>query len=136
MSVVRIFLVEDNSADVVLFEEAVRESQTPAEVRVAGDGEEAMRFLRSWAAGSEAFHPDVVVLDLNLPRVSGQEVLAAMAGDPALAGVPGAVLTTSTSEQRVCDLFAPGHCRYFVKTDSFDGLQETVRKIAAHARRR
>jgi two-component system, chemotaxis family, response regulator Rcp1 len=75
----------------------------------------------------------VIVLDLNLPIKAGQEVLAELASDTDLNTIPVAILTTSTSDRCVCDLYPRGRCLYFTKTDEFKLLQDIVRQIAAHA---
>lgn len=129
-----ILLVEDNLGDVVLFREAVDFTQTPAIVHVAGDGGDAMRFLLRRDRYTEAPRPDVIVLDLNLPIKNGQEVLVEVASDTALNTIPVAILTTSPSDTCLCELYPPGRCLYFTKTDDFSKLQDIVRKIAAHAR--
>jgi two-component system, chemotaxis family, response regulator Rcp1 len=133
MSGLVILLVEDNVADVVFFREAIADAGVRARLEVVGNGEDAMRFLYRQEPFDHAPHPDVVVLDLNVPIKNGREVLVEMASDPALNTIPVAILTTSTSETCVCDLYPPGRCVYFVKTDEFGQLQEIVRQIAAHA---
>jgi len=126
-------VVEDNPADVLFLEEAVEATRTPARMHVVGDGGDAMKFLRRQAPHIDAPRPDVIVLDLNVPVKSGREVLAEMAADPGLQTIPVAILTTSTSETWVCDLYPAGRCKYFNKTEQFQLLQEIVKKIAAHA---
>jgi DNA-binding response OmpR family regulator len=74
-----------------------------------------------------------MILDLNLPVKSGQEVLREMAADSGLNTIPVAVLTTSSADAGVCALYPPGRCRYFTKTDDFKSLREIVRDVAAHA---
>lgn len=126
-------VVEDNLGDVVLFEEAVKESRTAATTHVVGDGVTALRFLRRLPPFADAPRPDVVVLDLNLPLMTGREVLAEMAADPDLKSIAVAILTTSSSEAHLCERYTPGLCRYFVKTAAFREIQGIVREIAAHA---
>ncbi len=126
-------LVEDNPADVLFLEEAVEASRTPAKMHVVGDGCAAMKFLRRQAPHIDAPRPDVIVLDLNVPVKSGREVLTEMASDPELQTIPVAILTTSTSETWVCDLYPAGRCKYFNKTEQLQLLQDIVKKIAAHA---
>jgi CheY-like chemotaxis protein len=127
-------LVEDNAADVVFFKEALGATGIPARVEVVDNGEEAIRFLRHWEGRASAPRPDVIVLDLNTPIKSGREVIEDLADDPSLKLIPVAVLSTSIFETHLCDLYPPGQCRYFVKTDDFALLQDIVREIAAHAR--
>jgi chemotaxis family two-component system response regulator Rcp1 len=101
---VEILLVDDNPSDVLLTQIAMRECKIANRLRVARDGEEALAFLRG-----EARRPDLVMLDLNLPRMDGRELLREMKLDPALRLIPVVVLTTSDSEvdvQRSYDLHA------------------------------
>ncbi len=126
-------LVEDNPADVVFFKVVLEELKFPTKLHVVTDGVDAMDFLRGRSDGMDVTRPDVLVLDLNLPRMSGQEVLKQMAADQDLARIPVAILTTSTSERWVCDILPPGRCLYFVKTDNIDHLQTIIEKITAHA---
>jgi two-component system, chemotaxis family, response regulator Rcp1 len=126
-------VVEDNPADVVFFQEAVEAAQIPSTLHVVGDGSDALKFLRREPPFADAPRPDVIVLDLNLPIRSGHEVIEAIAPDPGLNTIPVAVLTTSISETGVCDLYPPGQCLYFTKTDEFKRLQDIVRTIATHA---
>jgi CheY-like chemotaxis protein len=129
-----ILVVEDNPGDVMLFREAIEATQTPAAVHVVGDGGDAMRFLLRQDRHAQAPRPDVIVLDLNLPVKNGQQVLVEMASDPELNTIPVAILTTSTTDHCMCDVYPKGRCLYFTKTDDFKRLQEIVKKIAAHAR--
>jgi DNA-binding response OmpR family regulator len=138
MSLVRqsnlvVLLVEDNQADVVLFREALESTRTPAALHVVTDGEDALRFLRRESPFAEAPHPGVIVLDLNLPIKSGRTVLAEMRTEPALNGTPVAILTTSESEESVCDGYTSGRCRYFIKTGDFHALVKIVQTIIAFA---
>jgi len=95
-----ILLVEDNPADVDLVLEALGESDLPAHrVSVAVDGEKAMGFLRREGRHAGAPRPDLVLLDLNLPRKDGREVLAELRADPALTHLPVVVLTSSEAER-------------------------------------
>jgi two-component system, chemotaxis family, response regulator Rcp1 len=103
----QILLVDDNPADVLLTEEALRDSGISHRLTVTRDGVEAMETLR---AGESAY--DVVLLDLNLPRKDGREVLAEIRADPALRRIPVAVLTSSQAEEDVLrsyDLRANGY---------------------------
>jgi two-component system, chemotaxis family, response regulator Rcp1 len=133
MSRLVMLLVEDNVADVVFFREALKSSGIQARLEVVENGEDAMRFLYRQGPFDQAPRPDVLVLDLNLPIKNGQEVLVELASDPGLSTIPVAILTTSTSETCVCEMYPPGRCLYFTKTDEFRRLQEIARQIAAHA---
>ena len=98
---VNILLVEDNPGDVRLTQEALKECKVLNNLSVVGDGVEAMAFLRRGGSYTEAPRPDLVLLDLNLPRMDGREVLAAMKGDNSLRRIPVVVLTTSRAEQDI-----------------------------------
>ena len=126
-------VVEDNPADVLFFREAVQSSKTPSSVQVVGDGNDAMAFLRREGSFADAPRPDVIVLDLNLPLKNGHEVMKELSADPSLNTIPVAILTTSTSEEYVCECYPRGRCLYFTKTDDFRQLQDIVRQIAAFA---
>lgn len=93
----RLLLVEDNPADADLVREALRGLPFPIDVSTAQDGEQALAALKDAAARSVL--PDLVLLDLNLPRMSGHEVLAALKTDPALSGLPVVVLTSSSAAE-------------------------------------
>jgi two-component system, chemotaxis family, response regulator Rcp1 len=104
-----ILIVEDNPGDVRLMQEALREGSVPCRLHVAPDGVEAIAFLRRQGAYSEASRPDFILLDLNVPRKHGSEVLADIKSDPALRQIPVIVLTTSAAwhdVQKAYDLHA------------------------------
>ena len=92
-----------------------------------------MCFLRREAPFAEAPRPSVIVLDLNLPLKSGQEVLAELRAEPALNGTPVAILTTSQLDEHACGSYTSGRCRYFVKTGDFHELVSIVRTIIEFA---
>lgn len=129
-----VLMVEDNAADVFFLREAIEASRTAADLHVAADGAEALRFLRRENPAGQAPPPDIVILDLNLPLKGGREVLEEMAADPALNTIPVAVLTTSAYDHDVCELYPAGRCLYFTKTHDFQDLQDIVQRISAHAR--
>jgi CheY-like chemotaxis protein len=125
-------VVEDNPADVLFFREAMQASKTLSTLQVVGDGIDALAFLRRQGPFADAPRPDVIVLDLNLPLKNGHEVMRELCADPSLNAIPVAILTTSTSEQYVCDCYPKGRCLYFSKTDDFKQLQDIVRQIVAY----
>jgi chemotaxis family two-component system response regulator Rcp1 len=96
-----ILLVEDNPGDVRLTIEALRESKVANNLNVARDGVEALAYLRREGAYADAVRPDLILLDLNMPRKDGREVLAEIKAEPALRTIPVVVLTTSRAEQDV-----------------------------------
>jgi CheY-like chemotaxis protein len=122
---VEILLVEDNLADVRLTEEALSEGKVANSLRVAEDGVVAMEMLRD----PDAAKPDLVLLDLNLPRKSGQEVLQEIKADPVLRRIPVVVLTTSSAERdilRSYDLHA--NC-YITKPVDLQQFLQVIKQI-------
>lgn len=98
---IEILLVEDNSLDVKLTREALKEGKVKNNLHVVRDGEEALDFLFRRGAHVKAAKPDIILLDLNLPRVDGREVLAAVKADAGLRRIPVVVLTTSKADQDI-----------------------------------
>jgi len=98
---IEILLVEDNPGDARLTIEAMREAKVRNRMHVVEDGVEAMAFLRRQGRFGEAPRPDLILLDLNLPRKDGREVLAEVKADPALKRIPVVILTTSRAEEDV-----------------------------------
>ena len=98
---IEILLVEDNPGDARLTLEAMREAKVHNRIHVVEDGVEAMEFLRRQGRFGDAPRPDLILLDLNLPRKDGREVLAEVKADPELKRIPVVVLTTSRAEEDV-----------------------------------
>jgi chemotaxis family two-component system response regulator Rcp1 len=98
---IEILLVEDNPGDARLTLEAMREAKMSNRIHVVEDGVEAMEFLRRQGRFGDAPRPDLILLDLNLPRKDGREVLAEVKADPDLKRIPVVVLTTSRAEEDV-----------------------------------
>jgi len=111
----RILLVEDNPGDVLLFREALRNRDLAYELVLAEDGEKAMNFLADGQA-------DLIVLDVNLPKHSGQEVLRRARSNPALAGVPVVVLTSSASPADRASAIDSGADLYLQKSSNLDEI--------------
>lgn len=122
-------MVEDNPGDVRLAREALKDSPIPNEITVVRDGEEAMSFLRQEGGFAGATRPDLIVLDLNLPKKDGREVLSEIKADHRLKRIPVAVLTTSNASQdlmRAYDLHA--NC-YVIKPVGLEEYMAAVRSI-------
>jgi CheY-like chemotaxis protein len=98
---INILLVEDNEGDIVLAKEALKEARIKNRITVVTDGEKALQYLFRENGFQDAVHPDLILLDVNLPKVNGMEVLEKIKSDPALKVIPVVMLTTSTSERDV-----------------------------------
>lgn len=98
---IQILLVEDNPGDARLTLEAMREAKVQNKIHIVEDGVQAMQFLRREGTYADAPRPDLILLDLNLPKKDGREVLAEVKADPALRRIPVVVLTTSSADEDV-----------------------------------
>jgi two-component system, chemotaxis family, response regulator Rcp1 len=120
----RILLVEDNAGDVRLTREALREAEVAVDLVAVPDGDQALEFLRG-----EGARPDLILLDLNLPRKNGLEVLEEIKGDPELRHTPVIMLTTSSSARDIAACYDRGVNCYVVKPldlDDFTGLVQAI----------
>jgi chemotaxis family two-component system response regulator Rcp1 len=124
-----ILLVEDNPGDVRLTVEAFKEAKVHNSLYVARDGDEAMAFLRGEGEFADAPRPDVVLLDLNLPRKDGREVLAEMKANEALRRIPVVILTTSEAEQDILVTYNLHANCYITKPVDLDQFIRVVRAI-------
>ncbi|HET9692289.1 MAG TPA: response regulator [Acidimicrobiales bacterium] len=129
VALTQILLVEDSAADIRLTQEALRDSKLANELSVARDGIDALAFLRREPPHEAAPRPDLVVLDLNLPRMGGREVLAAMKADPALRSIPVAVLTTSAEEADILASYELGANCYITKPLGMEQFVTIVQSI-------
>ena len=126
---VEILLVEDNPGDVRLTIEALKEGKVRNNLNVVPDGVEAMAYLRHEGKYANSVRPDLILLDLNLPRKDGREVLAEIKSDGRLKHIPIVVLTTSRAEQDVLrsyDLHANCYITKPVDLDQFIGVVKSV----------
>jgi CheY-like chemotaxis protein len=129
---IHILLVEDNPGDIRLTREAFSQTRTPIDLRVATDGVEALEFLRGAGQFRSAPRPDLILLDLNLPRKNGREVLAEIKRDQALRRIPVVVLTTSTAEEDILgayDLHANSYITKPVDLGQFDEIVQTIERF-------
>jgi CheY-like chemotaxis protein len=125
----RILLVEDNPGDARLAHEALQEGSIPTDVHFASDGNQALDFLRRTGSFANVPRPDLVLLDLNMPRKDGREVLAEMKGDPDLRRIPVVVLTTSEAERDVLQSYNLHANGYVVKPLDLDQFFRIVALI-------
>jgi two-component system response regulator len=130
-----ILLVEDDPADVEITRRALRESAAPVELIVVRDGQEAVDYLLrqgAHAAGAGWRLPDLVLLDLNLPRLNGREVLDRLRATPQFRAVPVVVLTTSGRPEDVRDVYAAGANTYIEKPQDFARFVEVLRTVCRY----
>ena len=126
---VQILLVEDSPGDIRLTREVLRDAKIANELHIVGDGDDAMAFLRREGDYAEMPRPDLILLDLNLPRKDGREVLAELKEDPELHLIPVIVLTTSSAEQDVLRSYDLKAACYITKPIDLDEFISVVRSI-------
>ncbi len=124
-----LLVVEDDPGDVLLTREALAGTTTPLDVHVVGDGEAAVDFLRREGGHSDAPRPDLVLLDLNLPRLDGREVLARIKSDPVLRSIPVVILTTSKSAEDVRRSYELHANAYVTKPAELDRFLSVVGQV-------
>jgi chemotaxis family two-component system response regulator Rcp1 len=130
-----ILLVEDNYGDVLLTREACDSPAVSINLTVAADGEEALAMLRGERSGFENYRPDFILLDLNLPRMDGRELLAIIKAEPILQRIPIIVLTSSKAEIDILKSYDLKANSYVVKPVEFDRLQEVIESLEGFWRR-
>ncbi len=126
---VHVLLVEDNPADVRLTREVLADGKITNTLHVVADGEQAMAFLRNQAPYTSAPRPDLILLDLNLPRKDGREVLAEVKSDPSLKIIPVVILTTSRSDRDILESYNLHANCYISKPVDLHQFMEVVRTI-------
>lgn len=126
---IHILLVEDNPGDVRLTREALRGARVANDLQVVGDGEAAIDYLRRRGRYVDAPRPDIVLLDLNLPRLDGREVLMDIKSDPDLAKIPIIILTSSSAERDIHSAYELHANCYISKPVDFTEFIEAVRSL-------
>lgn len=127
--IIQILLVEDSPADVRLTQEVLRDAKIANELSVAYDGIEAMAFLKREGAHADAPRPDLILLDLNLPKKDGREVLVELKQDPDLRRIPVIVLTTSAAEEDILKSYDMHVNSYVTKPVDLNQFIKVVRTI-------
>lgn len=128
-STVEILLVDDSTGDVRLAQEALKDAKVVNKIHVASDGVEALAFLRREGQYTDAPRPDLILLDLNMPRMDGREVLVEIKKDPSLRRIPVVVLTTSDAEQDVLKTYDLHANCYVTKPIDLEQFITVVRSI-------
>lgn len=126
---IEVLLVEDNPGDAQLTRIALEDSKISIHLNVVEDGVEAMAFLRKQDKYAKAAHPDIILLDLNLPKKDGREVLAEIKGDENLKRIPVVVLTTSQAEEDILKAYNLSANCYITKPVDFDQFVKIVQSI-------
>jgi CheY-like chemotaxis protein len=126
---IEILLVEDNPGDVRLTQEAIREAKIRNRLNVVTDGEEAVAYVRRQGNFADQPRPDLILLDLNLPKKDGREVLAEIKEDPNLKRIPVVVLTTSQAEQDIVRSYDLHANAYVVKPVDLDQFLAVVKAV-------
>lgn len=128
-SLVEILLVEDNPGDVRLTQEAMKEGKMRNRLSVAVDGVEAMAFLRQEGKFADAPRPDVILLDLNLPKKDGRTVLAEIKADPDLKRIPVVILTSSKAEEDILNSYDSHANCYITKPSDLEQFIDVVKSV-------
>jgi chemotaxis family two-component system response regulator Rcp1 len=126
---IEVLLVEDSPGDVRLTREAFKDAKVHINLRVAADGTEAMAFLKREGEYANVPRPDLILLDLNLPRKDGREVLAEIKDSAALKTIPVVILTTSASEEDILRSYQLHANCYITKPVGLDGFLKVVQSI-------
>jgi two-component system, chemotaxis family, response regulator Rcp1 len=129
LSLINILLVEDNPGDIRLTKEVLKEGKIRNNLSVVTDGEEALFFLRKSGQYKDAFTPDIILLDLNLPKKDGREVLSEIKKDEFLKLIPVIVLTTSDAEQDIKNMYEHHANCYITKPVDFSQFINVIRSI-------
>ncbi len=121
-----ILLAEDSEDHVFLFKRALRQSGSEHELHVVSDGVEAIEYLRREGSYSEAIRPELIVLDINMPRMNGFETLDVIKGDDHFNSIPVVILTSSVQEEDVSRSYSGGACTFVSKPISFEDFCRMV----------
>jgi len=129
---VHILLVEDNDDDIVLIQESMAGARLVNVMHVVHDGEEAMRYLRRESEYQDAKPPGMILLDINMPKKNGFEVLREVKADPGLCHIPVVILTTSDREEDIVRSYTDGACSFITKPVNFDKLKKVCERFSMY----
>ncbi|MCA9985000.1 MAG: response regulator [Anaerolineales bacterium] len=127
-----ILLVEDNDDDIVMTMESFAEANIINKINVVRDGEEALNYLRKQGSYEGVATPGLILMDINMPKKNGFEVLAELKAEPSLCHIPVVILTTSQREEDIVKSFAAGACSYIPKPVGFDNFIEVARQFSMY----
>jgi CheY-like chemotaxis protein len=125
----QILVVDDDDADALMISEALENAETRATVERVADGQEALEYLRREGGFHHAQRPDLILLDLNMPRMDGRETLAAIKNDDRLKAIPVVILTTSGAAPDIMSSYEHRANAYVTKPFGLDDFESTVRQI-------
>ncbi|ASW57665.1 response regulator [Plantactinospora sp. KBS50] len=125
----RILIVDDDPGDVLMIEEALENSSVDKQIQVVGDGQEAMEFLQRSGRHPDAERPDMILLDLNMPRMDGRQVLSRVKSDEDLRTIPIVVLTTSSTDTDILSSYTLQANAYVTKPIGLDDFTDVVQRI-------
>jgi two-component system, chemotaxis family, response regulator Rcp1 len=128
-SAIRILWAEDNLGDILLVKEAFKQAGLDPHLNVVDNGVEATDFLFHRGRYVHALPPQLIILDLNMPKKNGREVIQDIKADPALLAIPLIVLTSSNADRDVLEGFDPSRCLYLVKPTTFQALIDLAKQI-------
>ncbi len=129
---IEILLVDDNDDDIVLLEESFRDSRFLNLMQIMHDGDEALAYLQREGKYANAKPPGLVLLDINMPKMNGFDVLRVMKADPVLRTIPVVMLTTSTRDEDIARSYEGGACSFVSKPVSFEKLKEVVKQFTLY----
>lgn len=129
IKIVKILLVEDNPGDIRLTQEVFKDAKMKNELSVVMDGEEAISYLRKTGKYKDVTTPDLILLDLNLPKKDGREVLAEIKRDSVLTSIPVIILTTSAEEEDIANTYSNHANCYITKPIDFNQFIKVVKAI-------
>ncbi|MES2140586.1 MAG: response regulator [Bacteroidota bacterium] len=129
LRIIDILLVEDNLGDIRLTQEVLKDGKIKNKLSIVMDGEEAILFLRKKGKYKDASTPDLILLDLNLPKKDGREVLIEIKGDPKLSSIPIIILTTSDAEKDIVSMYLNHANAFITKPVDFNQFVTVIRAI-------